>query len=115
MIRLAASVFCALLASAAQGAPFADPTRPPNASESDPGSAAAAGPRLESVLIAPNRRFAVISGQTVRVGDTFGEAKVVRITESAVVLRKGEELETLKLIPEVDKRPRVRRAKRADR
>ena len=111
---------CAILllgisaASLAHAAPFADPTRPPGAVNDDGAMAATpAGPRLESVLIAPDRRVAVISGQQVRLGGKYGEGQVVRITESEVVIRRGEGMETLKLLPEAEKRPRARHDKRA--
>ena len=48
-----------------------------------------------------------------RVGDKFGEGRVVRITESEVAIRTGEATEVLKLIPGIDKRPRQRRTRRA--
>jgi MSHA biogenesis protein MshK len=100
----------------AHAAPFADPTRPPNAVRDDGALAATpVGPRLESVLIAPDRRIAVISGQQVRLGGKYGEGQVVRITESEVVIRNAEAMETLKLFPEAEKRPRARREKRAPR
>jgi len=112
----AALVLAAAFACAAHAAPFADPTRPPDAVEPVEGrDAGASGPRLESILIAPNRRLAVISGQTVQLGGRFGEARVVRITESEVVLRSGDQLETLKLFPGVEKQPRARRANRTIR
>jgi MSHA biogenesis protein MshK len=101
-------------ASLAHAAPFADPTRPPGTLNDDGAAAATpAGPRLESVLIAPDRRVAVISGQQVRLGGKYGEGQVVRITESEVVIRHGEGTETLRLLPEAEKRPRARRDKRA--
>jgi MSHA biogenesis protein MshK len=101
-------------ASLAHAAPFADPTRPPNVFSEEGTAAAPAGPRLESVLIAPDRRFAVISGQQVRLGGKYGEGQVVRITETEVVIRNGEATETLKLLPEAQKRP-ARSDKRAPR
>jgi MSHA biogenesis protein MshK len=85
---------------------------PPNVSV--PGGdagAVAQGPRLESVLIGPDRRIAVISGQQYRMGDKFGEGRIVRINESEVAIRSGESVEVLKLIPGVEKRLRPRRTK----
>ena len=81
------------------GAP-ADPTRPPSVdpqagSGEDPGQAHV----LQSVLIAPGRSNAVIDGKTVRVGGQVGEAKVVKIDETGVVLSKGGKMEMLKLFP----------------
>jgi MSHA biogenesis protein MshK len=101
-------------ASLAHAAPFADPTRPPNVFDEGGAATAPAGPRLESVLIAPDRRLAVISGQQVRLGGKYGEGQVVRITETEVVIRNGEATETLRLLPEAQKRP-ARSDKRAPR
>lgn len=81
-------------------ASFPDPTRPATFT---PGAAPAptGRPRLESVLIAPDRRIAVISGQRVQLGDRIGGAQVVSITESAVVLRSDQSSETLLLFPQL--------------
>ena len=83
---------------AAHAAPFADPTRPPGAPQAAKGGASSpGGPRLESVLIAPDRRIAVISGQQVTLGSRFGDGEVVRITESEVLIRGRDGEESLKL------------------
>ena len=103
MSRCAAAVLGLLLAWPALGAPFADPTRPPIAADSagiSPGA-----PRLESVLIAPDRRIAVIDGQQVTLGGRFAGGEVVRITESEVVIRGAERVETLKLLPDLKRPP----------
>lgn len=117
MRRIITALIAAVASAATQAAPFADPTRPPNAaSETAAGPAAAvAGPRLESVLIAPNRRIAVISGRAVPLGGKYGEARVVRISESEVVLQNGDQRETLKLFPDVEKKsPRARARRKQD-
>ncbi|HJV83165.1 hypothetical protein [Noviherbaspirillum sp.] len=83
---------------------LSDPTRPPVAASSELASGqAAAGPILQSILISPHRAEAIINGQTVKVGDKVGEAKVVRITESEVFLRSGKDLQALKLFPNIEK------------
>lgn len=103
----AIAVLAALFGANAVAAPFADPTQPPGASAGGAADAAPAeGPRLQSILISPNRRVAVIGGQTVPLGGTYGEARVVRITETEVVLQTGQERQSLKLHPEVEKRER---------
>ena len=113
MSRFAALALGMLLAGTAQCAPFADPTRPPVAVESDrAASGSPAGPRLESILIAPDRRLAVISGQQVALGGRFGGGQVVSITESKVVIRSAEGLQTLKLFPELAKRSALAPEKR---
>lgn len=92
-----------------------DPTRPPAVLYApDEGEGIEAGPVLQSVLISPGRRTAVISGQSVKTGDRFGDGRVVRINETEVVLKTGSGLQTLKLFPDVEKRTavKIRRHKR---
>lgn len=82
-----------------------DPTRPPSAA-AVAGAAAEAppqGPRLESVLLSPGRKLAVIDGTVVALGGKFGQATLVRVTETEVVLKSGEETQVLKLYPAIDK------------
>ena len=86
-------------------APFADPTRPANAIEGASGPRGSeAGPRVESILIAPDRRIAIINGEPVALGGKIAAAQVVRITESEVVIRGDEGERTLKLFPELTDR-----------
>jgi MSHA biogenesis protein MshK len=114
MTRLASLLFGLIAAWPVHAAPFGDPTRPPGAKAGDEQEATAggAGARLESVLISPDRRIAVIGGQQFRVGDKFGEGRIVGISETEVVIRGPESSETLKLFPDVQK---VQRAKRDNR
>jgi hypothetical protein len=91
----------------AQTRALVDPTRPPNVSEeTSAGEATIHGPRLQSVLISPTRRAAVISGTAVALGGRFGDATLEEVTESAVVLRYADRRETLQLLPGQDKRER---------
>ena len=85
-----------------------DPTRPP----SEPVAAAASGasaavpssaPLLQSVLISPRHKVAIINGETVKLGGMYGSAKVVKISEGGVVLNEGGSLQTLRLFPGVEK------------
>ena len=79
-----------------------DPTRPPPAlSSAEPGDSAEAAPVLQSVMISSAARTAIIGGQAVKLGGTYGDARVVKITESEVVLRSASGTETLKLYPGV--------------
>jgi MSHA biogenesis protein MshK len=106
------SLFVMLLfvsgAALAQRGGLVDPTRPPTIGTEPRGkeSAAPAGPQLQSVLISPTRRVAVISGNTVVQGAKYGGATVASITESEVLLRYPDRKETLRLIPDVVKRER---------
>lgn len=82
-----------------------DPTRPAGGAPVPSGQslAAPAGPHLQSVLVSPQRRVAIINGETVTVGDMVGEARVVRILESEVVLRAGDEVRIVKMYPDIAK------------
>lgn len=106
-MRETAFLLALLAAFAADGAPFADPFRPPRQVEPPAvgeDTRAAGAPRLESVLIAPDRRIAVISGQQYREGERFGGARILRISESEVVIRHPDRDEKLTLFPEGGKR-----------
>jgi MSHA biogenesis protein MshK len=81
-----------------------DPTRPANQSDWNSGMTATSGPVLQSVLISPQRKIAIISGQAVSVGEKFGGATLIRISEGSVVLRSDNKLQTLKLFPDIEKR-----------
>ncbi len=93
-----------------QAQALTDPTRPPGAQSAMPGTAAdaqdsaPAGTQLQSVLISSGRKLAVINGTTVALGGMVGEMKLVKITETEVTLKKGDETEVLKLFPGVEKR-----------
>jgi MSHA biogenesis protein MshK len=106
--RLTALLAAALVAGgSAAAAPFADPTRPPML-EGEKGEAGAQGaPRLESILIAPDRRVAVISGQQVTIGSRIAGGEVVGITESEVRIRKPGGEEALKLLTTQARRPQA--------
>ncbi|HVS25958.1 MAG TPA: MSHA biogenesis protein MshK [Burkholderiales bacterium] len=81
-----------------------DPTRPPPGALTLGAAVASSGPVLQSVLISPGRKTAIISGETVRLGGKYGAATVIRISESEVVLNHGGNLQTLRLFPEVEKK-----------
>ena len=85
--------------------PLADPTRPPTgvpgAMNSDE---AAGGPVLQSVLIPrQGKPLAVIDGHTVRLGQRYGDARLVRVSEHDVVLDGPEGIERLQLTPGIEK------------
>jgi MSHA biogenesis protein MshK len=92
-----------ILATTVQAAPFADPFRPPRQAEqaaSGERAAPIAATRLESVLIAPDRRIAVINGQQYTEGARFGSGRVLRISEAEVVIRHADRDEAIKLFPQ---------------
>jgi len=82
-----------------------DPTRPASLPEPAAAAGAAAqGPVLQSVLISPERRLAVIDGRTVPLGGRFGSATLIGVTETGVVLKDESGTRRLPLLPGVDKR-----------
>jgi len=105
--------FAVLLLACAGGAgaqALHDPTRPPAALMAGQGAAGSAGtaapaaanraPQLQSVLIGRQpggRHVAVIDGETLRLGDTYKGARVVRIEQNEVELRRGDARQVLKL------------------
>lgn len=101
-----ACLAAALPLSIAHAQVLIDPTRPPM-SVARPGAVEEAPPasQLQSILISNRRRLAVINGNTVALGDKIGDARVVKITETEVVLKTGEETEVLKMYPGIEKQP----------
>lgn len=102
----ALSVGLSLLSANAQALP--DPTRPSvgyGASLAYGGYGAQQdGPVLQSVMLSPRRKSAIISGVKVDLGEKYADARLIRISEGEVVLQRGGELQTLKLFPGVEKR-----------
>jgi MSHA biogenesis protein MshK len=84
-----------------------DPTRPPvgfGSGAADTESDTAGGIRLQSVMISPTQSTAIINGVMVRLGEKYGDAVLVRVAESEVVLRSGDAQQVLKIHPGVEKR-----------
>jgi MSHA biogenesis protein MshK len=82
---------------------MADPTRPPRAVPAEAAAERTDARVLQSVIITPDRRAAIINGERVELGGVYGDARVSRITETEVVLRSAARTEVLKLYPNVDK------------
>jgi MSHA biogenesis protein MshK len=87
----------------AQAQVLQDPTRPPGG-HAEAAAGAGGGLVLQSVMIAPGQRSAIINGETVRLGGRFGNAVLVKLTENEAVLKDGEELLVLRMYPGVEKR-----------
>lgn len=84
-----------------------DPTRPPvgfGTGAADTESDTGGGIRLQSVMISPTYSAAIINGVRVRLGEKYGDAVLVRVAESEVVLRSGGAQQVLKIHPGVEKR-----------
>lgn len=95
--------YSAALTAGAQG--LTDPTRPPGALATATGEGGATGgPVLQSVMLSPGRKMAMISGEMVVLGGRYGSARLVKLSESEAVLKDGAETTVLKLFPLVEKR-----------
>ena len=111
MSRHPVARFCAAaLLAAAQHAAFAqgiaDPTLPPPGfSTSENAEEAVRGPVLQSIMIRPHSRSAIISGERVTLGGNYGNARVTAIRETEVVLRSNSGTEVLRLYPDVHMKP----------
>ena len=112
VVLLSGVSLCASHAAFAQPTtqtPLADPTRPPAGvlESSDSGDMAgekAGGRVLQSVLIPRHGKpLAVIDGQTVRLGQRFGEARLIRVSEHGAVLDGPQGIERLQLTPGIEK------------
>src|SRR5438552_741514 len=98
----------ALMSAGALAQGLSDPTRPASgfnlavagakAAESAPAPLV-----LESVLIHPDVRSAIISGERLTLGQKIRGLRLVRIGATEVVLLEGSERRTLKLYPGVQK------------
>ena len=88
--------------SLAQG--LNDPTRPPR--EILGGAAGTFEPAVSTspaqvVIISRDRHQVTINGRTVKLGEHYGNATVVKITDEEIVLQRPEATETIKLFSSV--------------
>jgi hypothetical protein len=87
---------------------FPDPTRPP-ANIFAPSAGAGAGREatenqssgLHTIIISETRRAAIIDGKTVELGGQHGDAKLIEVNESGVVLQHTNRRQVLTLFPDV--------------
>ena len=83
-----------------------DPTQPPAALAVEaPAVSGAISPvqQLQSVIISPKRKAAIINGVLVELGGKYGDAVLTRVAEDEVVLSSNGSREVLKLYPAVEK------------
>lgn len=129
-VRCAFAALAITACSAAWGQGLFDPTRPPaewiaaqakkadasqDASSALPGASPGvsgagvaegeAAPRLQSVLIGPSGKHAIINGQLLSVGAAYKDAKLVEVSLTEAVLLSEHGRQTLKLFPDVEKHP----------
>ncbi len=84
-----------------------DPTRPPDALLA-PGPAGGVSVPVDSgvqtVILRPGgKSAAVINGQYIVVGEMIGDKRVIKITESEVVLKSESGREIIKVMPAIEK------------
>lgn len=104
--RLIVLAAATVLAGAALAQPLADPTRPPAQASAAARQAEPPRQRLQSVLISARRSIAVIDGRPVPLGGRVGDATLVSIEPSEVMLERGAGRERLTLLPRaIEKRP----------
>ena len=106
MLMQAIATAAALTFSAGSSAQtLIDPTRPPlgliaAAAGMDKGATGtAARPRLESILLSSTRKGAIVNGQYVPLGGSYGKATLIDVTATGVTLETGRKREVLKLYP----------------
>jgi MSHA biogenesis protein MshK len=96
------AVACMAIASSTFAQALRDPTRPPAASAKNAAAKAEqSGWILQSVLISPERRYAIINGEVVPVGGSIAGAELVAIAAERVTLRTQEGLRVIHLLPDV--------------
>jgi hypothetical protein len=95
-----------MLGSAAGAAAQAlrDPTRPTSLAEPEPARRAESGPRwrLQSTLVAQDRRLAIINGRTVGPGDRVDGAIVRDVRQDGVTLEVDGRRIDVRLLGAVD-------------
>jgi hypothetical protein len=105
MLAQATAAAAALAFSAGSAAQaLTDPTRPPLELLLSAAMVGAA-PRapLQSILLSSARKGAIINGQYVALGGSYGKATLVKITATEVTLKSDGTLEVLQLYPPMEK------------
>lgn len=98
-----AALICVVTASTAAAQALRDPTRPPPAASAKgaAGKIEQSGWVLQSVLISPERRYAIINGEVVQLGGSIAGAELIAVAEERVTLRTQEGLRVVHLFPDV--------------
>jgi hypothetical protein len=86
-----------------------DPTRPAGALTTPDAAGGVAGPiesGVQTVILRPGgKSAAVINGQYVEVGGKLGDKRVLKISESEIVLTGASGREVIKVTPSIEKMP----------
>lgn len=98
--------------------PLSDPTRPPVSAQivaAEPDVPARGELSLRGIFHADDRRFAVIDGRRVEVGDRIAGAELIAIEVDRVRLRRDGALVEIELVASAFKSARARGAAEASR
>ncbi len=104
-LLLTTLLLCAAGMAAAESLP--DPTRPAIDLGGGAGGVAAtaeaetAARGLQTIIISPQYRAAIINGATVRLGGRIGDSTLIEVRESSVVLQSAHGRRVLELFPKV--------------
>ncbi len=87
---------------------LSDPTRPYTGGPATAAPAPeATGPVLQSTMISPADRRAVIGGRSYRVGDKVDGAVITDIQPYEVTLKRGDRVDRLRMLPRLVKDPKA--------
>ncbi len=119
-LRLLLATFLLCVAEFAAAEALPDPTRPAIdlRGGSDTGGAPAerAAPKgLQTIIISPEYRAAIINGETVRLGGKSGDSTLVEVREGSVVLQNSHGRRVLELFPDVSIKKKNQTAPPANR
>lgn len=74
----------------------------PQSAGGQPGAEAGV-PQARIVLTSPGRKFAIVDGQTIRVGETFSGFKLLSIGPDGLLWQKGSSKAKTSMSPSVQK------------
>jgi MSHA biogenesis protein MshK len=100
--KSAAAIALLMMGLAAHAQTLRDPTRPPGAAAARGAPMAEGGLVLQSILLSPQRKAAVISGKVIGPGESVDGYMLVGISEGEAVLKNGDKIRRLRLYPAVD-------------
>lgn len=101
-LALGFALACMAGSSFATAEALRDPTRPPSASAKGAAERReTSGWHLQSVLISPVRRYAIINNEVVAVGGAVSGAQLLAVAPEQVTLRTREGVRVLQLYPDV--------------
>lgn len=102
MKHIRSLLLLACLLPAAHAETLADPTRQPAEVSAPLAQGANTGASaLQSIIISPLRRAAMINGQMVELGAKQGDSRLVEVNETGVVLQGPQGAQVLPLYPGV--------------